>query len=92
MQRKKHSLPREVRDNIRVIWGSGTPNFSHAAKQAVCWAINNVYPHDRDTQMNIAISAGRLAEQLRGNGSDAFINAFEDKLLNDMGPLSHHDL
>lgn len=92
MSTKKRSLPKQVRDRITQIWGWETPNFSHAAKQAVCWAIDNVCTHDRDAQVNIAISAGRLAEQLRGKGSGAFIKAFEDKLLNNTVPTSNHDL
>ena len=75
-------LPAEVKTQIRGIWGQGKPEFTHAAKQAVCWAIDNVFRHDDDMAVNIAISAGRLAEQLRGQGSDAFIAAFEEKILN----------
>ena len=92
MADEKYSLPKEVRDDIQRIWGWGTPDFSHAAKQAVCWVNDHVYSHDLNAQVDIAISAGRLAEQLRGQGSDAFIKAFEDKLLNDTGPSSEHDL
>lgn len=80
--KKGFSLPKEIKEDIRRIWGWGTPHFSHAAKQAVCWAIDNVYTHNLDSQVDIAISAGRLAEQLRGQGSDAFIQAFEEEILN----------
>jgi len=76
-----HYLSDNVKKKIRSLWGQGTPNFSDAAVAAVEYVLKvfeeRHVPCLPAQQISIAVAAGRLAEQARGIGSDAFIQSFE---------------
>lgn len=76
-----HHLPEEVKEEIRILWGQGTPKINDAAAVAVQHA-RRVFkqqqvPWDAERQSLLGVAAGRVAEQMRGEGSDAFIQLFE---------------
>lgn len=71
------TIPNNIAEYVRRIW----PNDkTHAAKQVVCWLDSEVYPHDLNAQVDMAIAIGRIAERLQYAGANAFMAEVTDYL------------